>query len=143
MRYGLTWCEPPSPTRHRQIIRCYLCGDRLHKIAHAPTDEYHWADQDGSLTGLDTDLRPLVDGNPYARLAVLAETMERTNYRDHRAAQEYITLATRMNFTGMHHVHHVASRDLHPYVGDVPEHCGMPMWLRPSGWHCRECRARS
>lgn len=59
-------------------------------------------------------------------------------------AQEYSMLKVRMD-TGMSfHVHHeaggsVSAAPFPPCPPDLPHHCGRPAWLRPSGWHCREC----
>jgi hypothetical protein len=40
------------------------------------------------------------------------------------------------------HEHYPAGSPPSPlrYQGTRPEHCGWPAWLRPSGWHCRQCR---
>lgn len=129
---------------------CRLCGDQLHLTA-VPGDEYGWVDASGHQMGLHADLRHY--GGPgagYERLGWLFATI-----REHQSSRrgtltpaqydalmtEYVGLAVRLD--GMHsqwHVHYPGEHE--PWEGAVPDHCGRPMWLRPSGWHCRVCAWR-
>lgn len=131
---------------------CWLCGDLLHLAASAPADEYVYVDEAGSQTGTDADLRQLPGGG-YARLAELDRMMTRAQAgkRCERTwlywalAREYSMLKVRLEMGGTFHVHHARQ---HRHTVDhqeprlrtwtAPECCGWPMWLRPSGWHCRQ-----
>jgi hypothetical protein len=129
-------------------ITCWLCGDELHQVADHRLDDFVWVDATGMRYGDDADLRHL-PGGPDARLVWLRNQMNRaTNaQRGKRAehtwlywarAREYTALLVRLN-SGTWHTHQVRASELPPWDGPpVPEHCGWPMWLRPSGWHCRQ-----
>ena len=136
---------PPQP--------CWLCGDQLHRIAVPELDEFGWADENGGRMGLDSDLRPLPDGDPYARLQELDQTIMATHalpaVKRGKAeltplfwarAREYSALKARMDFGGMYHTHQVRDSNRTAWDGPpCPEHCGWPMRLAPSGWRCRQC----
>lgn len=135
---------------------CRLCGDLLHRVADTSADVWAWADEDGSQSGLDADLRRLPGGDPYTRLSVLASAMDAAmkaagGPRGRKAsltslywatAREYSALKVRAD-SGTHHVHQVCASDLAPYAGEVPRCCGWPGWLRPSGWQCRQLSGTS
>lgn len=122
---------------------CALCGVPLQEKAHELLDEFVWVDAAGSFVGRDTDLLPV--GNPYERLNALVDRSRdargRVRAMPLQDAQEYATLLTRMDVNGAHHAHYVTAALLPCYRGDVPRCCDRPAWLRPSGWHCRVCRA--
>jgi hypothetical protein len=126
--------------------RCQLCGDPLHPVANERTDTFIWVDASGSQTGVDADLRQLPGGDPFARLDVLTDRLKASRYRDSAAAAEYSALTIRLGGTGgaaarTHHEHWAPVSEP-MYTGLVPECCGWPAWLRPSGWQCRRCRRR-
>lgn len=127
-----------------QATDCLLCGDALHLVA-LPEDEYGWVDSTGSRTGVDADLRRYGGDAGYARLGWLFRTI-----REHQTSRrgtlppveyarlmgEYLGLSVRLD--GSHATWHTHYPQRHArWAGEVPEHCGRPMWLRPSGWHCR------
>lgn len=115
-------------------VVCRLCGDALHRVA-IPEDEWGWADETGSIYGMDRSLRHLAP-DPYTYLEGLAERC-RGGVPDAVAA-EYHMLKVRLEVKGgTHHIH--TPETVPAYVGDVPEHCGWPAMLRPSGWQCRQC----
>lgn len=120
-----------------QTAICRLCGDTLRRVALEEADEWGWADDTGSVCGLDRDLRNLTP-TPYAYLRALAERHPRGMPDD--VAAEYHALRVRLELTGAHHVH--TPETVPAYVGYVPEHCGWPAMLRPSGWQCRQCGQR-
>jgi hypothetical protein len=127
-------------------VTCWLCGDLLHLAISEAADEFVWVGQDGHQMGVDSDMRQLPGADPYARLAFLSRELDRAHaarrasftWLYHAYVREYSALKVRMDFGGTHHVHQSSS---HPQVwdGPPPEHCGWPAWLRPSGWHCRQC----
>jgi len=140
-------------------LPCWLCGDAMHQVADTWLDEFTWADDSGSTTGTDTDLRQLEEhGGAYARLKWLADEMDRlgklsckrkdgyhwpdeaTQAEYHARGREYSALKVRLETGGTFHVHHVRSSEVPDYAGIVPYCCGWPAWLRPSGWQCRQCR---
>lgn len=125
----------------RPPVPCSLCGDAVHQVPAG--DEFTWADEAGSTSGVDADLRHL--GNPYA---VLNELSELCLVKDlptfYAAAQQYSDLKVRLAEGGMYHQHQVF-RTEHLVAwehGEVPRHCGWPMRLAPSGWACRQCSHR-
>jgi hypothetical protein len=135
------------------VVTCWLCGDPLHRIADTAADEYVWVDAAGYQHGTDADLRGLVcpatgEADPDGRLAWLAAELTRGSRQRRRAehtwlywarSREYSALKVRLDTKGTFHVHQVATGDLPAWDGGpVPECCGWPMWLRPSGWHCRQ-----
>jgi hypothetical protein len=142
-------------------LPCWLCGDACHMVADTRLDLWDWADDSGSKTGKDSDLRQLYDAGwtPYGRLKWLADEMERlhklsrktkdgyhwpddrTRAEYHARGREYSALKVRLEFGGTFHIHHVRTDSVPPWKGELPYCCGSPAWLRPSGWHCRECRA--
>lgn len=126
---------------------CRFCPAQLHQAANERLDEWVWLDEAGSPVGDDPDLPP----DPYGHLADLAGMCERAHRQSrrgaeptwlyHAAVREYSSLKVRLEFGGTFHTH----RPLHlppPYPGPVPEHCGWPAWLRPSGWQCRQCHIK-
>jgi hypothetical protein len=116
---------------------CRCCPARLVRVADPRTDTWLWADESGSCTGTDGDLAHIPD--PHGHLADL-DRMARAG--DMRAGREYAALSIRLT-TGYHHEHYPADlAGLPPHEGPVPEHCGWPAWLRPSGWQCRRCGER-
>jgi hypothetical protein len=129
-------------------LPCWLCGDLLHQVADLVADEFTWADKDGNRYGTDLDLRCLPGADPYARLKFLADAiMSRAPARSERTwlwhayGCEYSALKVRVETGGTFHVHRVrASERPGLRSPEAPRHCGWPAWLRPSGWHCRECR---
>lgn len=131
------------------MTTCWLCGDALRRVARVDTDEFVWVDPDGKQTGTDSDLRHW--DNPYAHLAWLGDELERAvrqrgkksepTWLYWRHATEYGALKVRLEIGGTFHVHQAGESE--PFAGDVPECCGWPMWLRPSGWQCRQCKAKS
>lgn len=149
---------------------CWLCGAPLHTVPNPATDLFEPVDHAGSPTGTDADLAHLFDPaanplhatSPYDALNKMAALMTdpaadkavRAGKAEHtalhwRVAQEYSMLRVRLD-TGMSfHVHRepagwdparAAERIGRPRPADLPYHCGWPAWLRPSGWHCRQCR---
>ena len=134
-------------------VNCRLCGAELHCKADLILDEYVWVGTDERTVGTDADLAQLYDPasnplgacNPYDALKRMAGVMDRA--QDARkacltplfwqVAREYSALKVRLE-TGMSF--HVHRPDKTPeYDGIPPYHCAWPMWLRPSGWHCRQC----
>ena len=139
-------------------VPCWLCGDLLHRVADKRADEFTWADEAGSTAGTDSDLRRLEEhGGAYARLAWLAEEMERLHKLSrkrvdgyhwpdeqmrtayHARGREYSALKVRLEMGGTFHIHQVRASDTPPYRGPAVQHCDYPAWLRPSGWWCRKC----
>jgi len=138
----------------RPVVACWLCGDPLHRMADTRVDEYVWVDAAGYQHGTDSDLRGLVcpatgEVSAYARLEWLRDELDRGTRQAKRRAQhtwlywarakEYSALTVRLDTAGTFHVHQARPGDLPAWDGEpVPECCGWPMWLRPSGWHCRQ-----
>lgn len=140
-------------------VPCWLCGDELHQAADERQDLYAWADGAGSTAGTDSDLRQLEQfGGAYKYLAWLASEMDRlhklsrkrkdgyhwpdarTQAEYHARGREYSALKVRLEFGGTFHIHQARASGTPDYQGTVPECCGWPAWLRPSGWQCRQCR---
>ena len=123
-------------------IQCVICGDPLHRVVDTNLDEWVWVGNDGTRFALDSDLRDL-PMEPYAYLTWVAEHCFEGKGKDRKLnlarAQEYASLKIRLD-SGAYHEHKAALEDRPKHEGPVPEHCGMPMWLRPSGWYCRQCR---
>ena len=130
---------------------CRLCGAALHMAPDHRVDEYSWQDERGRTLGDDPDVAHL-QPDPYAYLAALAADLARAQkvtrkgvghtWLYWRKAREYSALKVRLETGGTFHVHWAGSSPIdHSAAGhqpQVPEHCGWPMWLRPSGWHCRQ-----
>jgi len=57
-----------------------------------------------------------------------------------RVAGEYSMLKVRLETSATFHQHQASSGPW-PASQPVPEPCGWPGWLRPSGWQCRQCGA--
>jgi hypothetical protein len=111
----------------------------------------------------DPAANPLGAVNPWDALRLMAELM---NAADHKAvmagkachtplywrvAAEYSALMVRLDMGLPFHVHSPMARHELPSAAelaarrgyrppDLPYHCGWPAWLRPSGWHCRQCK---
>jgi hypothetical protein len=119
---------------------CWLCGDALHLVADQATDEYTWVDERGGAYALDSDLRHLCGGNPYARLKQLADAVavprRGVTARSARDIKEYAALQVRVE-AGTFHRH--SPRNPPIYIGPRIRHCNSAGWLRPSGWRCRVC----
>lgn len=97
----------------------------------------------GTKAGDDPDVAGLKP-DPYAYLAALGERCVTGKGRQKRldlaAAREYSALKVRLETGGTFHVHQPdGPGPVHD--GPVPEHCGWPGWLHPSGWQCRQCGA--
>jgi len=152
---------PDRPCRH--------CGAMLHNVADEVTDLWATVDAEGSCTGVDPDVAHLYDPdanplgavNPWDALRLLAELMDATTHKavmagkachtplHWRVAAEYSALMVRLDMGLPFHQHSMtsdwdageAARHIgEPRPADLPYHCGWPAWLRPSGWHCRECK---
>jgi len=140
-------------------LPCWLCGDAMHMVADTRFDEFTWADDGGSKTGIASDLRQLEEhGGAYAYLAWLSGELERLSglsrkrkdgyhWPDERTeaeyfarGREYSALKVRLEMGGTFHVHQVMASDIPPYCGPDVRCCEYPAWLRPSGWQCRQCR---
>ena len=124
-------------------VACRFCKAPLHRAADLVTDEFVWVDEHGHQTGDDPDVADLKP-DPYACLAALGERCvtgkDRKTALDLAAAREYSALKVRLETGGSFHVHQPDSPGP-VHDGPVPEHCGWPGWLRPSGWQCRQCGA--
>lgn len=126
-----------------QTTSCRLCGDTLYRAA-VMWDEWGYVDGRGNRLGTDSDLRHLPDG-AYARLSELAERCTTSagksdmSVEGERAIREYGRLKTRMEFGSSFHTHRAMEHLRVPNCGQepVPYGCGMPAYLRPSGWQCR------
>jgi hypothetical protein len=126
---------------------CRHYGTPLHRAVNAAADVWGWADRGGRALGDDPDVARL-EPDPYAYLTALGERITRLlsgpkARRDPAAAialgGEYSSLKVRLDMGGAFHTHYPAADDPDTYTGPrpVPECCGMPVMLRPSGWHCR------
>lgn len=145
----LDW--PPVP--------CSLCGDAVHRVKDPVLDEFTWVDDRGSSAAADMDLRHL-QPDPYAHLSWLGTEMDRLSKQAkrpkgggyawpnaqveaeyHARGREYSSLKVRLDMKGSLHQHQVfKTGHLQPWpYGPVPDHCGWPMRLAPSGWVCRQC----
>lgn len=152
----------------RPVPPCAECGTPMmhgHAIEHGingPKDIFTDVATDGTAYGPAVDLAPLFDAsanwlgeaNPYAYLARLGDLCNEatsvrraeTTWLYERTVREYVSLKVRLD-TGCCYHDHKAARALWVYDPHrVPAgerecvyHCGMPAWLRPSGWYCREC----
>jgi hypothetical protein len=146
--------EPPRP--------CLRCDAELHTVA-LPDDTFGVADAAGSVVGTDPALLHFYDpernpygaASPYDALRRMAALMEEARQVRHagltwvywNTARGYSMLKGRLDDGLPFHEHKVLSKwdwtaDPRPPSPDVPEHCGMPAWLRPSAWYCRVCKAR-
>lgn len=137
-------------------VTCALCGEPLHRIADNRLDEFIWVGRDGKPYGNDSDLARLFDparnplgvSDPYDALSKMADRLNRADKARRtcrtrlywQIAREYSALKVRLEMAGTFHQHWTSETP--PYTGEVPEHCGWPMWLRPSGWQCRQCKER-
>lgn len=129
--------EPPR--------RCRLCGTSIRHTPNEITGEWDWTDESGSTCGTapdladlyDPDRNPLGAASPYDALSKLSARIT-----DGKAGlapgREYASLKIRIGDGPLHHVHQPDSPGERPAI-TVPEHCGSPARLRPSGWHCRRC----
>lgn len=149
-------------------VPCTHCGAALFTFADTRTDTFEPATKEGEVYGPDPDVAHLLDPaanplgavNPYDALAKMAELLD----QGHKAvspgksnpracltplfwqlAGEYSMLNVRMAMGGGYHVHRPATDWKHEVKtrerpDDLPWHCGWPAWLRPSGWHCRQCK---
>jgi hypothetical protein len=137
---------------------CIHCGQAVTMVADEKLDEWRWAGADGKTTGRDSDLAHLYDParNPlgatsaYDALSRMAAMMDAASQAAKnprkasltplywRVAREYSALSVRLDMSLSFHQHMAWTE---PWTGPpAPYHCGSPGWLRPSGWHCRECR---
>lgn len=129
--------------------KCRHCPALLGLIPHKGLDEWVWADGNGSMTGPAADLPP----DPYGYLAALSD-MQLAMHALHKRtksdftplfwarATEYSMLKVRLEMGGTWHTHYPVEHGPAIQAGPLPWHCGWPMWLRPSGWQCRQCKAR-
>ncbi len=118
-------------------------------------DEYVWVDDGGSQTGTDSDLRMFdhLAGGAWETLGELdrmlaadraakkGAKMSPADY--HRTINSYIGLNVRLGMKLTFHVHWTSDPSGVWPGPVVPRHCGWPMWLRPSGFHCRQCDFRA
>jgi hypothetical protein len=151
---ALAWVQasPPAPCRH--------CGDLLHIVPDTAFDEWAWADEQGHCSAVDADLRCLEPwGGASGRLnwlsrgMTLLEKLRRTRKSEktwpdaevaswHQAlVMEYVSLKMRAEgVLATTHMHWPAAHDPRPYTFALPEHCGWPVRIAPSGWRCRQCK---
>jgi hypothetical protein len=121
------------------------CPAVLHRVAIPELDEWGCADDAGSRFGDDPDLAHC-GPDPWAYLNELGERCIRGEGKkavlDLAAAREYSALKVRLETGGTFHQHYPKPGAEPAWDGPpVPEHCGWPGWLRPSGWQCRQCGA--
>jgi hypothetical protein len=147
-------------------VPCRWCGAALHTVADPATDLWAEVDAEGSTSGVDADVAHLYDPdanplgavNPWDALKLLAELMDATTHKAVMAgkachtplhwcvAQEYSALMVRLDTGLPFHQHRPLTSyqpprtDPQPRPEGLPYHCGWPAWLRPSGWHCRQCK---
>lgn len=114
---------------------CRHCSDWLYLRPDLRADEYVWMDEKGSRIGRDTDLREWDVARPYDFLNDLGAASRHSL----RRAQEYAALKVRLDVRLSFHWHYPRRMDLDAHSFRGPDHCHRPMWLRPSGWHCRQC----
>jgi hypothetical protein len=155
--------------RARPVRPCAQCGTAMVMgtgFDGAPSrgiDVFKPVAADGTAYGPAPDLAHLFEpernwlgmSSPYAYLARLSDLMGEAHkvkraeltWLHWRTAREYTSLNVRLREGSIYHQHSPARE---PWVYDpdrgplgkvLPYHCGMPAWLRPSGWYCRECRA--
>jgi len=109
------------------------CGTAMRLAADNAVDEWRWEPLDGSPRTVEIGLP---DG--------VTDSYMLVNYLRDRdiAAYSALSAALDLGANPFRHVHHPA--DVPSFVGPVPEHCGSPMWMRPSGWQCRApgCESR-
>lgn len=140
--------QPP----YVDTAECRHCGDVLTVAPDATTNEWCWVGPDGLKTGMDPEFRHLNGTHPWTRLDELGQAQDRYRAlpraeRDdpheqvtmQRAVREYGALLVRLSMGGCRHVH--SPRATPAYVGPPAPRscCGPTPWLRPDGWHCREC----
>jgi len=118
------------------MTECRLCGDHLREVADHHIDEYVWVDSRHRTTGRDLDLRDL-PMEPYAYLSWLGQQCTSGRALDLRVAREYSSLKVRLDSGMSFHQHRPGQ--VQPSRVRPPHHCRWPMWMRPSGWHCRQC----
>lgn len=141
-------------------VPCRWCGDPLQCVPDTRLDEWSWVGPDGHHSATDADLRFLEPwGGAYGRLNWLARgqelllSMQRTRKGEKtwpvkdmegwywELAMEYTSLRIRaegvLSTTHVHWPERDADRG--PLPCPLPEHCGWPMRLAPSGWRCRQC----
>lgn len=113
---------------------CRFCNDVIYLMPRAEVDEYLWCDERGSTVGTDADIREYVPTgtSAYEHLNRIGAQSR----RDQRSAQMYAALLVRLDTHATQHTHYPR---LPVWTGRGPDHCAYPMWLRPSGWHCRKC----
>ena len=149
---ALAWAlaAPQAPCRH--------CGDLLHIRANLNLDEWVWADEREHTSAVDADLRHLEPwGGAPGRLNWLSrgmdllDGMKRTRGGEktwlmpelagwhYALVMEYVSL--KMRAEGVLATTHVHQPEIQvrPYAFPLPEHCGWPMRIAPSGWRCRQC----
>lgn len=128
---------------------CRHCPAELHLAPDTRLDEWVWVDGSGSMLGDDPDLPP----DPYGYLAWLSD-IQLAAHKLHKPgkseftwlfwarAREYSGLKVRIEMGGTWHTHYPVEHGPAIQAGELPWHCGWPMWLRPSGWQCRQCKER-
>lgn len=145
------WQVPAAWLDTTAETACALCPALLHRAPVPGADEWGWADRDGRACGDDPDVAHLLP-DPYAYLAALGERAMALmtgpkRQRDLAAATvvmgEYSALKVRLDLGGTFHQHHPGAGRAPFYAGPaVPECCGWPALLRPSGFTCRQCGTR-
>lgn len=135
----------PVMTAVLDPVTCRFCPAVLHRVAIPELDEWGWADEQGQRFGDDPDLAHC-GPDPWAYLNELGERCIRGKGKkavlDLAAAREYSMLKVRLETGGTFHEHYPKPGAEPAWDGPpVPEHCGWPGWLRPSGWQCRQCGA--
>lgn len=137
-------------------VTCRLCEEPLHEIADLKQDEFIYVGKDNRQTGRDRDVAHLFDPSrnpfgatdPYDALNKMADLTGQAMSAKKVCltplywcvAREYSILMVRLGMGMSFHVHQPDTTPV--YTGEVPCHCGWPMWLRPSGWQCRKCEYR-
>jgi hypothetical protein len=116
------------------MTSCRLCDVPLFRTADQVSDEFTWTDLAGHRDGANTWL----GADPHGRLADLKARLL-AEPGDLVTAREYSALMTQVDFGGTIHEHR--PHEVPAFSGTVPDHCGWPARLRPSGWQCRACGA--
>lgn len=127
--------NPPEP--------CSGCGAMLAWQVARDRDEYVWADADGCTqvpTGLPEPLAVAYEIGQRITAATTGPKRKRGPMPSEEEVAWYSVVINCPTAYGTPHIHRHDARPLHGpghSPADVAWHCGEPMRLRPSGWHCR------
>lgn len=135
--------DPVTLLEHYPPGRCSGCDTVLCWQPARGEDRYVWADLQGNTQVPTGKPHPLAVASEIGRRMRLATTGPKRSRGVMPSDEEMNYYSVIIGCPWAYGSPHIHKHDAQPMHGhsqapdDLPWHCGEPMHLRPSGWHCR------